>query len=209
MDEKIRCKWCNLKNPLYVEYHDREWCKPNFDDKYLYEMLILESYQAGLSWECVLNKREAFRRAYDDFDIESVALYGEDKIAELTEKGKMDNTIWLLRYTSLLPPVILVAIMLTVGYRLGYVRVSSQIDKAIIIAVAMLFTYGVMLPYVWVKSGGIEGIINNTEKDVVLMLEQSVGWFCAQVLPFAMALGYHLVRASSEKKELSENEEEA
>ena len=135
--------------------------------------------------------------------------YVPDKIAELTEKGKMDNTIWLLRYTSLLPPVILIAIMLTVGYKLGYVKVSSQIDKAIIIAVAMLFTYGVMLPYVWEKSGGIEAIVNNTENDALLMLEQSVGWFCAQVLPFAMALGYHLVRASSEKKELSENEEEA
>ena len=52
----IRCKWCNLKNPKYIEYHDNEWCKPYFDDKYLYEMLILESFQAGLSWECVLNK---------------------------------------------------------------------------------------------------------------------------------------------------------
>ena len=53
-----RCKWCNLKNQKYIEYHDKEWCVPNFDDKYLYEMLILESFQAGLSWECILNKRE-------------------------------------------------------------------------------------------------------------------------------------------------------
>ena len=60
----IRCGWCNLKNPKYIEYHDNEWCKLNFDDKYLYEMLILESFQAGLSWECVLNKRESFRKAY-------------------------------------------------------------------------------------------------------------------------------------------------
>ena len=52
----IRCKWCNLNNPKYIEYHDNEWCKPNFDDKYLFEMLILESFQAGLSWECILNK---------------------------------------------------------------------------------------------------------------------------------------------------------
>ena len=134
--------------------------------------------------------------------------YVPDKIAELTEKGNMDNTIWLLRYTSLLPPVILVAIMLTVGYKSGYVKVSSQIDKVIIITVAILFTFGVMLPYVWLKSNGVEGIINNSEDDVVLMLEQSMGWFCAQVLPFAMALGYHLVRASSEKKEQCEDEEE-
>ena len=81
MDKK-RCSWCNMKNPKYIEYHDKEWCVPNFDDKYLYEMLILESFQAGLSWECVLNKREAFRKAYDDFDIEKVCLYDENKINE-------------------------------------------------------------------------------------------------------------------------------
>ena len=78
-----RCKWCNLKNPKYVEYHDNEWCQINFDDKYLYEMLILESFQAGLSWECVLNKRESFRRAYDNFDIDKVCAYDEEKVEEL------------------------------------------------------------------------------------------------------------------------------
>ncbi len=83
MDSKPRCKWCNLKNPLYVEYHDKEWCVPNFEDKYLYEMLILESFQAGLSWECVLNKRESFRKAYDNFDLDKVIAYDETKINEL------------------------------------------------------------------------------------------------------------------------------
>ena len=83
MDIKKRCKWCNLKNNLYVEYHDTEWCVPNFDDKYLYEMLILESFQAGLSWECILNKREGFRKAYDNFDIDKVISYGESKVCEL------------------------------------------------------------------------------------------------------------------------------
>ena len=83
MDGKKRCKWCNLKNGLYVEYHDKEWCVPRFDDSYLYEMLILESFQAGLSWECVLNKRESFRAAYDGFDIDRVVLYGEAKVGEL------------------------------------------------------------------------------------------------------------------------------
>lgn len=82
MDKK-RCKWCNPKNPLYIEYHDTEWCVPNFADKYLYEMLILESFQAGLSWECVLNKRNSFRKAYDDFDIDKVVCYDEAKINEL------------------------------------------------------------------------------------------------------------------------------
>jgi len=83
MNCKNRCKWCNLENDLYVEYHDSEWCVPAFDDKYLYEMLILESFQAGLSWECVLNKRESFRKAYDDFDIDKVVSYDENKVLEL------------------------------------------------------------------------------------------------------------------------------
>lgn len=83
MDSKKRCKWCNLKNQLYVEYHDNEWCMPNFDDKYLYEMLLLESFQAGLSWECVLNKRDSFRKAYDDFDLNKVISYDENKVSEL------------------------------------------------------------------------------------------------------------------------------
>ena len=78
-----RCKWCNEKNDLYVKYHDEQWGVLNKDDKYLYEMLILESFQAGLSWECVLNKREAFRYAYDDFDIEKVIRYDEKKINDL------------------------------------------------------------------------------------------------------------------------------
>ena len=78
-----RCKWCNLKNDKYIQYHDNEWCKPNFNDKYLYEMLILESFQAGLSWECVLNKRDNFRRAYDNFDIDKVYSYKNEKIEEL------------------------------------------------------------------------------------------------------------------------------
>ncbi len=82
-DNKPRCPWCNLKNPLYVEYHDKEWGVARFDDGYLFEMLILESFQAGLSWECVLNKREAFRKAFDGFDAEKMSGYSEEKIAEL------------------------------------------------------------------------------------------------------------------------------
>lgn len=82
MTEK-RCKWCSLSNPLYIEYHDHEWGRPNFDDAYLYEMLILESFQAGLSWACVLNKRAAFREAYEGFDLDKVILFDERKIHEL------------------------------------------------------------------------------------------------------------------------------
>lgn len=79
-----RCKWCNVNNPLYVEYHDNEWGVLNLDEKYLFEMLMLESFQAGLSWECVLNKREFFKEAYDDFDIEKIVLYDDAKIEELS-----------------------------------------------------------------------------------------------------------------------------
>ncbi len=93
MDRK-RCKWCNIKNELYIKYHDEEWCRPNFDDQYLYEMLILESFQAGLSWECVLNKRKNFRIAFDNFDIDKIVKYQEDKIQELlTNKGIIRNKL--------------------------------------------------------------------------------------------------------------------
>lgn len=78
-----RCNWCNLKNPIYIKYHDEEWGILNTNDNYLYEMLILESFQAGLSWECVLNKREAFRKAYENFDINKVCNYDDNKIEEL------------------------------------------------------------------------------------------------------------------------------
>ena len=80
-----RCKWCNLNNINYVKYHDEEWGIPNFDDKYLFEMLILESFQAGLSWECVLNKRKYFKECYDNFDIDKICLYDECKINELLQ----------------------------------------------------------------------------------------------------------------------------
>lgn len=78
-----RCKWVNLNNPIYVKYHDEEWGVPSYDDKYLFEMLILESFQAGLSWECILNKRKAFYKAFDGFNYEIIAKYKDDKINEL------------------------------------------------------------------------------------------------------------------------------
>lgn len=89
MNDKKRCRWCNLNNPLYVTYHDHEWGIQNFEDPYLYEMLILESFQAGLSWECVLNKRESFKEAYDYFDINKVINYDENKINELLNNKKI------------------------------------------------------------------------------------------------------------------------
>ena len=70
-----RCKWCNINNPKYIDYHDNEWGKLKTDDNYLFEMLILETFQIGLSWECVLNKREAFKKAYNNFDLDKVCNY--------------------------------------------------------------------------------------------------------------------------------------
>ena len=89
MNNKIRCKWCNIKNPKYVKYHDEEWCRPNFNDEYLFEMLILESFQAGLSWECVLNKREDFRKAYDNFGIDKICNYDDNKVQKLLQNEKI------------------------------------------------------------------------------------------------------------------------
>ena len=84
-----RCQWCNLNNHLYVKYHDEEWCVLNNDEKYLFEMLILESFQAGLSWECVLNKRKDFEKAYNNFDIDKVINYDDKKIEELLNNKKI------------------------------------------------------------------------------------------------------------------------
>ncbi len=81
--EVKRCKWCNLNNPRYIEYHDNEWGVLSTSDKYLLEMLILESFQAGLSWECILNKRESFKLAYDNFNIDKICNYNDKKIEEL------------------------------------------------------------------------------------------------------------------------------
>ncbi len=83
MENKTRCSWVKLANPLSVSYHDKEWGVPCFDDNKLFEMLILEGAQAGLSWETILNKRENYRRAFDNFSPNKIATYQDDKIAEL------------------------------------------------------------------------------------------------------------------------------
>lgn len=84
-DHKPRCIWANPKNELYIKYHDEEWGQPVYNDHRLFEMLILESFQAGLSWECVLNKREAFRKAFDEFDLEKICSYDEKKMEALRQ----------------------------------------------------------------------------------------------------------------------------
>nr|WP_315212062.1 DNA-3-methyladenine glycosylase I [uncultured Flavobacterium sp.] len=84
MEEKIRCKWC-VGIDIYEKYHDEEWGVPVYEDQKLFEFLILETFQAGLSWITILKKRENFKVAFDDFDYKKVALYTEDKIQELLQ----------------------------------------------------------------------------------------------------------------------------
>ncbi|MFN4234353.1 MAG: DNA-3-methyladenine glycosylase I [Bacteroidia bacterium] len=82
--QKARCSWC-IGNELYEKYHDEEWGVPVYDDKILFEFLILESFQAGLSWLTVLKKRENFRKAFANFDVKKVAKFNQDKVAELMQ----------------------------------------------------------------------------------------------------------------------------
>lgn len=82
MVTKIRCAWCE-KDDLYREYHDNEWGNPVYDDATLFEFLVLETFQAGLSWYTILSKRDNFRIAFDSFDYKKIALYDEVKIQEL------------------------------------------------------------------------------------------------------------------------------
>jgi DNA-3-methyladenine glycosylase I len=84
MDDKIRCGWCG-NDVLYQEYHDTEWGVPVYDDQKLFEFLILESFQAGLSWITILRKRENFKLAFDGFDWQKIAQYNEPKIQELLQ----------------------------------------------------------------------------------------------------------------------------
>ena len=86
-DHKNRCRWANPKNEIYIRYHDEEWGVPVHEDRKLFEMLLLESFRAGMTWECVLNKREAFRSAFDQFDPEKISIYGVEKIEELASNA--------------------------------------------------------------------------------------------------------------------------
>lgn len=88
-DGKVRCQWANPKNEKYLRYHDEEWGVPVYDDRKLFEMLVLEGFQAGLSWECVLNKREDFKKAFDGFDPEKVCEYDQERLVKLQENPKI------------------------------------------------------------------------------------------------------------------------
>ncbi|MGI9437445.1 MAG: DNA-3-methyladenine glycosylase I [Geminicoccaceae bacterium] len=98
-DEPIRCSWCG-DDPLYVAYHDTEWGVPLRDDRRLFEMLMLEGFQAGLAWITILRKRETFRAAFDGFEPAVIARYDQDEIEALLQdpgivrhRGKVEGTV--------------------------------------------------------------------------------------------------------------------
>ena len=94
--EVVRCAWCE-KDDLYRNYHDKEWGKPIYDDETIFEFLILESFQAGLSWYTILSKRENFRAAFDQFDYQKIAQYSEEKVEELIQNtGIIRNRLKIL-----------------------------------------------------------------------------------------------------------------
>ncbi len=96
METITRCGWCE-KNDLYRKYHDEEWGKPVYDDQTIFEFLVLESFQAGLSWYTILSKRESFRKAFDEFDYRKIALYSEEKCIELMQNpGIVRNRLKIL-----------------------------------------------------------------------------------------------------------------
>jgi DNA-3-methyladenine glycosylase I len=104
-DPRPRCAWCGT-DPLYCAYHDKEWGVPLHDERALFEFLILEGAQAGLSWLTILKKREGYRRAFDNFDVERIARYGEADVARLLADAgivrnrlKIESTITNARAT--------------------------------------------------------------------------------------------------------------
>lgn len=94
MPNKKRCGWVNVESKLHIKYHDEEWGQPVHNDKILFEMLILEGAQAGLSWEIILKKRENYQKAFDNFDLQKIAKYDDEKQNELLQdKGIIRNKL--------------------------------------------------------------------------------------------------------------------
>jgi DNA-3-methyladenine glycosylase I len=98
-DGRVRCAWCG-DDPLYLRYHDEEWGRPTADDRYLFEKLCLEGFQSGLSWITILRKRENFRRAFADFDADTLCRFGPDDVARLLgdagivrHRGKIESVL--------------------------------------------------------------------------------------------------------------------
>ncbi|MDC7997192.1 DNA-3-methyladenine glycosylase I [Gilvibacter sediminis] len=134
MDKINRCSWCG-DDPLYVDYHDKEWGTPVYDDATLFEFLILETFQAGLSWITVLRKRENFRRAFDNFDYQKIAQYSENKIQELLlDPGIIRNKL---------------KVRATVSNAQAFMKVQEE--------------FGSFSKYIWGFTGG-KPIVNSFEK---------------------------------------------
>ena len=122
--DKVRCNW--PKKPLDIEYHDKEWGVPVHDDQKLFEFLVLDAFQAGLSWSTILNKRENFRKAFDQFDYKKVAKYNQAKIEELlSNEGIIRNKL---------------KINATVGNAKAFIRVQEE--------------FGTFDKYIWSFTGG-------------------------------------------------------
>ncbi len=94
MKERIRCAWVKKDDPLYIEYHDHEWGFPVHDDRKLFEAILLDTFQAGLSWLTILRKRENFREAFDQFNPKKIAAYSDEKIEDLmADSGIIRNRL--------------------------------------------------------------------------------------------------------------------
>lgn len=135
MEDKIRCKWC-IGIDIYEKYHDEEWGVPVYDDQKLFEFLILETFQAGLSWIIILKKRENFKLAFDNFDYKKVAGYTEDKIQQLLQDaGIIRNQL---------------KIRAAVSNAIAFMKVQDE--------------FGSFSKYIWEFTGGKP--INNNRKDL-------------------------------------------
>lgn len=134
MENKTRCAWCE-KDDLYRDYHDNEWGIPVYDDDKLFEFLVLETFQAGLSWYTILKKRDDFRRAFDQFDYKKVAQYDEDKVQELLQDtGIIRNKL---------------KVRGTVSNAIAFIEVQKE--------------FGSFSKYIWGFTGG-KPIANNVKK---------------------------------------------
>ena len=119
--EPKRCAWCDLKSKLYVDYHDKEWGVPCRDDRKLFEFIVLEGAQAGLSWLTILNKREAYKKAFDNFNYDKVSLYDSSDLERLlNDPGIVRNKL----------------------------KIKSAITNAIAFK-NIVFTYGSFSNYIW------------------------------------------------------------
>ena len=134
MENKTRCAWCE-KDDLYRDYHDNEWGIPVYDDDKLFEFLVLETFQAGLSWHTILKKRDDFRRAFDQFDYKKVAQYDEEKIQELLQDAGIIRNKLKVRGT--------------VSNAIAFIEVQKE--------------FGSFSIYIWGFTGG-KPIANNVKK---------------------------------------------